>query len=212
MVSKEKMLRLFRKVANWYYLFRLQRLPVWVEIERFKKHVTFGKTYPHYAKYYILYKTIRNLKPLYTLELGSGISSLIIGFALKENGGGVLVSMEESGEYGKEVMETIGHEYPIELHIEEAIEDKYTDFEGNRYQNIPRKPYDFIFIDGPRTKKVDLDVFYILEYCPNARVLIDNRKRTFDAFKSRFRSSFNTITNIGYINLPTIKSRYERTS
>src|SRR3989344_5328602 len=205
MLSKEKMLRLFRKVANWYYLFLLQRLPVWDEIRRFKKYATFGKTYPHYAKYYILYRTIRGLKPLYVLELGSGISSLIIGYALKENRVGTLVSMEESEIYGKEVIKVIGHEYPIELHVEQAIEDRYADFEGNRYQNIPKKPYDFIVIDGPRTKRVDLDAFYILEYCPNARVLIDNRKRAFNAFKSRFKSSFNIITNIGYINLSKIK-------
>jgi len=189
-------------MTHFYYRLLLQRMPVCSEIKRFKKDSLFSnKPYKHYAKYYILYKRVKKMKPRYVLELGSGISTLIIGYALKENGKGTLISMEENSEYGKKVMSIIGDTYPVEMNIEGTVQDVYKGIKGDRYKKIPQKEYNLIFIDGPRTQDIDLDAFYILEYRPKAEVLIDNRKKTFDAFKSRFNSRFNKIINIGYINI-----------
>jgi len=197
---RTKPIRFLRKVVQQYYKIRLQRLSLWKEIERFKNSVNFDKEYKHYAKYFILYKTVRNMRPNFVLELGSGISSLIMGFALKENGRGTLISLEENASYGKEVMSTVGTFYPIEMRIEASIEGKYNNFTGHQYRNIPQKPYDLIFVDGPRTDKIDLDAFYVLERCPKAAVIIDNRKRTYTALRSKFPGNFNPVVNIGYIN------------
>ena len=143
---------------------------------------------------------MRTIRPGFVLELGSGISTLIIGHALAENRHGILISMEENKEYGQKVLEILGKGYPVEMHIEPAIEDFYMGFRGHRYRLIPQKPFDFIFIDGPRTTEVDLDAFYVLENCSHARVIIDNRKKTFAAFQSKFPARFNKLINIGYIN------------
>lgn len=197
----KKALRQIRKIIQFYYYIRLIQTPVWPEIKKFIARTESGINYIHYAKYYILYKTIIDRKPDYVLELGSGISTLIIGFALRENKKGKLVSMEESKTYSESILKNIDSSYSIETHVEETTEDTYKDFSGTRFVSIPDYSYDIVFIDGPRSKTIDLDTFFILEKNPKAFVLIDNRKRTYNAFKTKYNSYFDHLTNIGYINI-----------
>src|SRR3989344_9466942 len=63
---------------------------LWEKIEHYKIEARMNKNftvnYKDYSKYYILYTIIRKLKPRYILECGSGITTIIIALALKENG------------------------------------------------------------------------------------------------------------------------------
>lgn len=166
-----------------------------------KKYSCFTKGYKDYSKYYILYKTIRKLKPWYVLECGSGITTIIIALALKENGVGKFVSIDELSRFGNTTAHLVKEAgLDVEMHISPSREDRYEGIQGNRYQTIPDYPYDFVFIDGPVTNAVDLDAFSVLQKNPKAKVLIDCRAKTVRALQTEYKGRFSHFVNLGYIN------------
>src|SRR3989338_2842497 len=80
-------------VHNFYRLVLLTT-PVYKDINDFKKEIKnysqFRGTYKRYAKYYLIYKLVRQLRPKYILECGCGLSTIIIARAIKENGQGAI--------------------------------------------------------------------------------------------------------------------------
>jgi len=191
-----------RFFVNLFYKLVLLTTPVWKDIKNFKKqikkHKQFRGTYGMYAKFYIIYNTVRTLKPEYILECGSGISTIIIARAIKENNYGTLISMEEYETFGKIISEIAGNS--VQMHISETEETTYDGISGIKYKNIPNYPYTLIFIDGPTTKTVDLDAFYLLEKYPKAKILIDCRVPTIRALQTKYQGGYHQFTNMGYIN------------
>lgn len=189
-------------VYNFYKILLLTK-PVWKAITYFKKEIKnykqFRGKYKMYAKYYIIYKTVRKLKPKYILDLGSGISTIIIALAVRENGFGKLVSMEEYEEFARPIS-TIANSLSLEINTSDVEDTNYHGIVGTRYKNIPNYPYDLIFVDGPTTKTVDLDALCLLEKYPTAKVLIDCRVPTIRALRTKYRGGYNHFTNMGYIN------------
>lgn len=157
----------------------------------------FGR-YARYAKFYLFYKTVRDVKPRYVLECGCGVSTLILEQALKDNGFGELVAMEEYEAFGSVIRDMVGER--VELVVSPTEETTYDGIQGTRYLNIPERPYDLLFIDGPTTKTVDLDAFYVLEKHPEAKVVVDIRLPTVRALRSKYPGRYNRPTNLGFIN------------
>ncbi len=194
-----------KKIVRYLHKMLLYRYPLWEELAYYKQEVrknkNFTKGYKDYSKYYILYKAIRKFKPKHVLECGSGITTLIIAFALKENGGGKFVSMDELSQFGDTTARIVREKgLDVEMRISPSIEDVYGEISGHRYQNIPDYPYDFIFVDGPVTTSVDLDAFYLLHKNPKAKVLVDCRAKTVRALQTKYKGRFNHFVNLGYVN------------
>lgn len=177
-------------------------------VEEFKKHahaLGFNKGYKHYAKYHTLYTSIRKRKPQFVLECGSGVTTLVILLALKENEEGRLISMDEDSFFGGTVKKIVDHMFPgapLDMHIVPAVSDVYSGIIGTRYEHLPDYQYDFVFVDGPQTDGVDLDVFPLLAQNPRLSVLIDVRFSTVMALKKLYpQAYFSHVTNLGYVNL-----------
>lgn len=107
-----------------------------------------GCSYTDFAE---LYTTIRRLKPRYVLELGTGMSTVVIAHALKENGAGTVISMEENAEYRAHALEILPPHLSdvVEIHFSPAVEKTRGFLRGSAYEHIPDHPYDFVFVDGP---------------------------------------------------------------
>ncbi len=180
----------------------LMCLPVWKDIQNYKKEAKkiphFTKGYRQYYKFLSIYHNIRKYKPQYVLECGSGLSTIIILRALKENGSGKLISVDEDEKFGNYVSKIAGGDFKV--NISPSRPGNYKGISGDQYTAIPEYPYDFLFIDGPQTKEVDLDTFYVLEKNPNARMLIDCRIKTIDAMRKFYPTKYSYLTNMGYIN------------
>jgi hypothetical protein len=84
------------------------------------------------------------------LELGSGDSTPVYGYAAKKVGA-KLVSMEESQQYFQRTVSLIPSELKdtIEVRLSKPREYAYGPFRGTAYSEIPDYPYDFVFVDGP---------------------------------------------------------------
>lgn len=195
-------IKYIRRAVVFVNKIRLKKEAVWKEIENFKTQVKpynqFTKKYQDYSKYLIVYKTIKKFKPKFVLECGSGITTAIINAALKENGFGKLISMDELAQFGDVVARIVGPS--VEMRISPSVEEEFEGMRGTRYQEIPDYPYDLIFVDGPYTKTIDLDAFYLLKKNPRIKVLIDCRVATVRALKQKYGGRFNPFVNLGFIN------------
>jgi hypothetical protein len=130
-------------------------------------------------------------KPARILELGSGISTIVLASAATrirtEGGVCFVVSMEQHDSWFKEIRQLVPPELAqsIEL-ILSPIEDRKI---GRRiagcYSMKPKQAYDFVFIDGPQhplrndPAYFDGDLLDVIDWNPNAfTACLDGRTGT----------------------------------
>ena len=164
-----------------------------------------------YSDYWALYSIIRKRKPVEVLELGSGISSVVIALALLDNGRGRLTSMEEDATYADATRTLIPASVRemIDLRHSPSVEKRHGLFVGVGYADIPERQYDFVFVDGPhyeRESSYDVDLLKIVERS-NVPVtaLVDSRAGScliYNLFlKKKFY--FDYFQNIGFLDAAT---------
>jgi len=127
--------------------------------------------------YATLFYNIRKHKFTSILECGSGVSTIVIAYALhcnyKDTGiMGKVTSMEEIPKYyDYAVSHTPEMLKPyIEYICSPCVYDYYSIFRGRRYEYTPLKHYDFCWIDGPNFEVpinkgrhcFDFDLLYVI--------------------------------------------------
>lgn len=146
-----------------------------------------------YIDYWHLYQEIRRRKPVEVLECGTGVSTLVIAHALKENEAaagarGRVTSMEEHAQWLDMARELLPQEYQpyVDFKLSKTVDDSYSLFRGVRYRDVPARPYDFVFVDGPKyhspsdgTPTFDFDFLHVLREAQGSVAgLIDKRVST----------------------------------
>lgn len=122
------------------------------EIRTFLEKVVSPSTGCQYSDYWLLYSYVVKYKPREILELGSGISTVILAIAAKENGVSKITSMDESEHYLSETKRVLPSSLSsyVSLHYSPSESYAYGPFTGVVYANVPKKNYDLIFVDGPQ--------------------------------------------------------------
>lgn len=147
-----------------------------------------------YSDYLTLYEQVRALRPVEILECGTGISTVVLAQALAENEAegaprGRVTSMEDD----KSWFEVAGTRLPeellpyIDLVHSPKVDGFYKCFRGVQYRQIPDRPYDFVFSDGPdRHSPVNGDKLFNLDFIHVVRKadhpvhgVVDNHYLTF---------------------------------
>ena len=176
-----------------------------------------------YIDYYEIYEYVRRQKPLEILECGTGVSTLVIAHALLENyeetgNFGQLTSMEESEnwlEISQKLLPDIYAKF-VDFRLSKTIDDAYSLFRGVRYEFIPKKNYDFVFVDGPKYVSpsdgmytFDFDFIHILKNASNpVSCMIDKRISTIFVLQQLLGAqtvTYSAIKGIGYVK-PSTKS------
>ena len=130
---------------------------LWTDLEAYLgKSESTGCSYTDYSE---LYKFVRNHKPTEILECGPGATTLIMVHALMENEKetgirGRITAMEEIDYWYKMASELLPEHCRgyVDLVLSPRVEDAYSIFRGVRYQCVPDRPYEFVFVDGPNYK------------------------------------------------------------
>ena len=140
-----------------------------------------------------MYSAIRERRPLEVLECGSGVSTLIIAHALKENEAqtgqrGRVTSMDEHREWSEMAARLLPQTYHpyVDFRVSETVQDQFSLFRGVRYRDVPDRAYQFVFIDGPNyhspvdgTPTFDFDFIHVLRMARQpVEALIDKRVST----------------------------------
>jgi len=148
-----------------------------------------------------LYEHVRTYKPREILEFGTGLSTVVLAHALRANeaeGGqtGRITSMEEDLGWHQTAVENLPSDLlPIvDIRHSPKIDGTYKLFRGVRYTEIPDRPYDFVFSDGPERhspvnndKLFDLDlILVVLRSERPVRAIVDNHYLTFYVLQKVF--------------------------
>jgi len=109
--------------------------------------------------YLILHRYIVERRPTHVLELGSGITTLILARAMAETGKGHLTSVDHIASYSEETRRLVGPELGkhVTFATSPSVGEVYAGVSALRYREIPNLPYDLIFVDGPSTLIGDVD-------------------------------------------------------
>ncbi len=154
-----------------------------------------------YGDYWSLYKTVIDRKPRRVVECGSGMSTVVIAYAMRKNGGGGggFVSLEQAQVYYDNIVGIFPSELRgyVDFILSETVEVQIGDVLGFRYQYQAPEPVDFMYIDGPslRThfdrkelpKAINSDVFFVPKSETFAAIL-DQRIATMWTLKARLGS------------------------
>lgn len=210
-----KIKKRINRFLNRYACFRLKTInngELWSFLDAYRQKSHFSGTY--YYKYLKLYQLISRHKFKEILECGSGVSTIIIAFALRHNGSGRVTSMEQhSGEYFQRLLDIFPREPEsfVEFKTSSIFLDHYGFLRGVRYSEVPERPYDFVFIDGPSTASptdgeptFDFDFISVIRrpLMGKMRALIDNRKSTEWALRQIFGESnvkYHSTSSLGYV-------------
>jgi len=153
------------------------------------------------SDYLTLYEQVRKWRPVEVLELGTGISTVVLAYALRENeaeGGarGRVTSMEEDPAWHKQAGQNLpGDLRPhVDLIHSPKVDGFYKMFRGVQYERIPERAYDFVFSDGPDRfspvngdKLFNLDLIQVvLRSDTPIRAIVDNHYLTFYVLQKVF--------------------------
>jgi predicted O-methyltransferase YrrM len=124
-----------------------------------------------YSDYAALYDHVRKYRPREILECGTGLSTVVLAQALRENeregdARGRVTSMEDDRFW----LENAVGRFPDELRPyvdfvhSPKVDGIYKCFRGVKYAEVPPRPYDFVFSDGPeRHSPVNGDKLFNLD-------------------------------------------------
>ena len=168
-----------------------------------------------------LYEYVRTHKPTEILEFGTGVSSVVLAHALLENAAdgqplGRITSMEEDLYWHRKAADNLPdkHREIIDLVHSPKVDGFYKLFRGVRYSEIPDRPYDFVFSDGPERhspvnndKLFDLDlILIVLRSNSPIYAIVDNHYLTFYILQKVFGlkharySVFHRLMFVGPVN------------
>lgn len=171
-----------------------------------------------FIDYLAIYSYIREKKPTEVLECSTGVSTIVMGYAMMENEKdtgvvGRITSMEESSKYYNlacQLLPPCLDKY-VEILLSPRVEAYYYLFRGMKYENVPEREYDFVFIDGPYTKTCsdgqktfDFDFIDVLAKSKKSiSAIVDCRLSTCYVLKkilSKGKFRYDNIRSMGYVN------------
>jgi len=102
-------------------------------------------------------KIILKKKPVYILESGTGTSTIALAYTvlylkrIHPNYDCQIISMESINEWYQMAHKLLPNKYKsiVQIILGEREIYNYSIFRGYSHSNIPKKPYDFILLDGP---------------------------------------------------------------
>jgi hypothetical protein len=170
-----------------------------------------------YVDYDVLHRRIRDSKPREVLECGTGVSTVVIAHALRENAlrdgvEGRVTSMENGEcwfEMASRFLPDELRDY-VEMRLSPKLEEGYTIFRGVRYADVPDRRYELVFVDGPGTRapsdgtrSFDFDYLHVVR-CSDHPVfgIVDGRYTTCYVLQNVFgpeKFRFDVLRNLAYV-------------
>jgi|GEM_PF-2223377 hypothetical protein len=187
-----------------------------------------NKIYQHYRKisdsggvepndYIRIYESVRRLKPEFVLECGTGLTTTAIGTALLHNAldyniQGHLISMEENRKWYDHAVALLPNilSKTVSIFHSPKVVREVSGYKGVCYDEIPKHPYNFVFIDGPTESSpltgevlFDMDFMFVARTNPLAIGMIDHRLNSIQYLKPALKAShkvyYHPISKLGYI-------------
>lgn len=165
--------------------------PLWQMLSDYLARST--STGGEYCDYLALYRHVRDHRPREILECGTGVSTIVLAHALMENERdhgirGRVTSMEDKPEWLQVAQQLLPVPLApyVDLVLSPRVEDAWYLFRGVRYETLPDRRYEFVFVDGPDfdapsdgTLTFDFDLIRVVERADHpVHAIIDDRLST----------------------------------
>ena len=205
-----------RRLLDLYAKFRLQRhANLWAALHEYLNHTK--STGCGYIDYWYLFKHVKSNGPMEILECGTGVTTLVMASALREieeEGGSVgrITSMDSHDEYLKMSEGLLPDQLKkyVDFRLSDVEDDTFSIFTGVRYKEIPRRDYDFVFVDGPdyRSPKngmltCDFDFIHVLKKSERpVSAMIDKRVSTCFVLQQLLgekRVRYDPVAHLGFV-------------
>ena len=199
--------RLKRKSALWMRMLEVGALTV--------------STGCNYREYWWLYNFVVTRRPRYILECGAGISTIVIGFAIRElslqgHEPPRLISMENVPYYYDNLRKLIPTEIDpfIEIKLSDINDVEFHCGTGRCYTDVPEHPYEFVFTDGPKLPAKPLVPYFDCDYINvvgkthhNVTGTLDGRRSTRAAYQQLFPvARQKKLRNVGFYYIDASRS------
>ena len=154
-----------------------------------------------YSDYLTLFEQVRTHRPREILECGTGISTVVLAYAARLNAAdgapaARVTSMEDDADWYRVAGERLPAALAdiVELVHSPKIDGFYKCFRGVCYAELPERPYDFVFSDGPDRhspvngdKLFNLDLINVVRRSDEpVRAVVDNHYLTFYVLQKVF--------------------------
>ena len=159
----------------------LDKHGVVARMDEFRSHRPRDAYEPDFIDLLILYSYIRAEKPRRILELGSGLSTVVMAHALQQNGEGSLVSAEASGKWAAATAESM----PADLRRYATVEhfrSEPCEVRGQqsvRFTDLP-DDFDMAYVDGAPPGAHFGGAESLPDPKPGTAVFVDARYRSVD--------------------------------
>jgi len=167
--------------------------------------------------YACLYDFVKENRPRYFLECGTGVSTHIIARAMKSycydhySSNIKLVSMESDERWYQEAIKLYPEEFSdfLEIVLSPIDYHQYSFVRGTVYRDVPDYPYDSLFIDGPDTQGMcNMDFVKLVESSESPIYgIIDGRRRTALAYSYLFGGKKIVYYRFGFSYLGPFSKR-----
>ena len=138
----------------------------------------------------LLYQLVRDERPRRVLECGSGVSTLVLAYALRDIDGASLITLEHDSRHLANTRESLhrhGLSDLVELRLAPLVTVE-TSTSGERWydpQRLPSGPIDLTFVDGPpsnRGKATRAPALQLVadRLAPDATIVVDDYLRPGD--------------------------------
>ena len=209
------MLNNTRRILEKKYFHQIRKKDgLWKELSSYLTKS--GFTGCGYSDFWAIYSFVRSKKPKEILECGTGISTVVMAYALieneKEGYKGRITSMESVEKYYEMAQKLLPDHmtFCVDLICSPVVEDYYSLYRGVRYRDVPvDRNYDFVFVDGPSyvapsdgTIAFDFDYLHIVKNSQSSvYAIIDKRVSTCYVFQKIFgleKVRYNAIRHLGF--------------
>ncbi len=143
---------------------------------------------PDYVDMYYVYSHILETRPKVVLELGSGVSTVVMAAALASNGEGRLHSVDPEGEWAESTARCLPRSLKSWCEVTHSTREpiKIDGFDSSRFKTLPVKHADMIYLDGahPRTFYAGAETIHGLRpgFKGGETILIDGRWAAIEFF------------------------------
>ena len=175
-----------------------------------------GSTGCEFSDYYELYKQLNHHKPKMILECGSGISSLVIAYFISKRSNAEeykCISCEENQNYHSQIKNIFPADYAQFIDFVHLVrkEGVINGINCSFYDGLPKKNYDYIFIDGPTfrinsesQKCFNSDLINIIKQNDNITVngIMDQRMINYITYRKLMPHAsikYNVVKKLSYL-------------
>ena len=146
-----------------------------------------------------LRRSLLHERPRHAVELGSGVSTLVLAFAVRElqqQGHECrFVSLEQSAEYQNDMLQWFPKDLApfVRFVLSPAGSSDFPDGRrGFRYSYLPDEAYEWVFVDGPQLPRkdpmlFDADAIDIARHGQRMVIHVDGRESTVERLVERLR-------------------------